>query len=302
MRFNISSFFTLAIAATAAVAQPAKRAPLSPNPPHALNKHVDLTALPPVDVSPITNAKRFARGLPPLPVKRRPHRGGPHKDGAYHQEGTRVEAVPRAEPSSTPSTNTKCNILAKAGDTTLGYISATFNDFGEYGTPQGSQAGALEVSFPEGSTSQVGFVAANAPDAINSFPYLSAAVGYMSEGDDLGSGSSNYVAITGNSGPMPAGSPPSNSTSNSYSTRTELAANSETAIWTYDPSTQNIQAVWVNTDGKSVPTTFVYFVDTETENGGGNTFLATADLGAFQGLFDCTDTCRAVTFTCVPPA
>ncbi|KAG8693586.1 hypothetical protein FRC11_002803, partial [Ceratobasidium sp. 423] len=255
MRFSISSFFTLAVAATAVVAQPAKRA-VSVNPPHRLNQHVDLTALPPAQVGPVTNAKRFAQGLPPLPIKRR---GGPHNDGAYHREGTRVAAAPRAETSSTPPTNTKCNILAKTSDgATLGYISAAFNDFGEYGTPQGSQAGALEISFPQGSTSQVSFVAASAPDAINSFPYLSAAVGYMSDGDDLGSGSSNYIAITGNSGPTDPGSPPSSSTSNSYTTRTGQPANSETSIWTYDPTTQNIQAVWVNTDGKSVPTTFVY--------------------------------------------
>ncbi|KAJ1305344.1 hypothetical protein OPQ81_000360 [Rhizoctonia solani] len=310
MRFIISSFITLAVAATAVVAHPTKRS-LSVNPPHSRNRHVDLTALPPADISPVTNAKRFAQGLPPLsPVKRRPHRGGPHQDEAYQHGGTHVASAPRAETSPSPPTNVKCNIFAKTSDgASLGYISAAFNDFGEYGTPQASQAGALEVSFKlSGDTSgasdlsQLNLLAASAPDAINSFPYLSATVGYMSDSDDLGSGSSNYVAITGNSGPSDPGSRPSSSTSNSYSTRTGQAANSETAIWTYDPATRDINAVWINTDGKSVSTTFVYFIDGETENGAGNTFLATGDFGAFQGLFGCTDTCRPVKLTCVPPA
>ncbi|CAE6508047.1 unnamed protein product [Rhizoctonia solani] len=303
MRFSISSFLTLLVAASTIAAQPTKRL-VSINPPQ--NLRVNLTALPPAEVGPITNAKRFAQGLPPLnPAKRRPHRGGPHHNGVYPQEGTRVAFAPRAEASVSPPTNVKCNILVKtSGGLALGYISPVFNDFGEYGAPQSSQAGALEVSFSSsGSASgQLDFLATNNADTINSFPYLSAAVGYMSSDDNLGPDNSNYVVITGNSGSTGSGSTPSDATGNSYATRTGTSANSETAIWTYSPATNDIRAVWTNTDRGSVTTQLVYFQDTESGDGNASTLVAAGDLSAFQKSFGCTDICPEVTFTCVPPA
>ncbi|CAE6463344.1 unnamed protein product [Rhizoctonia solani] len=300
MRFSASSFITLLAAVGAVSAQPAKRA-RSIN-PVGQNARVDLTALPPVDVTPNTNAKRFAQGLPPLnAVKRHPHRGGPHRDGGYSHKGTPVGLAPRAEASPAPATNFKCNILVQTtAGSTLGYISPVFNDYGEYGILQSSQAGALGVSFP--NTGPVDFLTTNGVDAINSFPYLSAALGFMSNGDDLGPGLTNYITITGNSGSTGSGSTPTSSTSNSYATRTGKAANSETAIWTYNPATQAIRIVWTNTDGSSVPTKLAYFIDEDTTDGDSNTLVATGDMAAFQGSFGCTDTCPEITFTCVPPA
>ncbi|CAE6435744.1 unnamed protein product [Rhizoctonia solani] len=308
MRISISSFITLAIAASGIAAQPSKRL-VSVNPPPSQNARVDLKALPPVDVTPITNAKRFSQGLPPLsPVKRKPHRGGPHRDGGYHHVGTPVEFAPRAQTSSSPAVTVKCNILVKtSGGSSLGYISPVFNDYGEYGTPQSRQTGALEVSFPNTATSgsaagPLDLLATNNADTINSFPYLSAAIGFMSDGDDLGPGNANYVVITGNSGSTGSGSTPSSSTGNSYVTRTGMSANSETTVWTYDPATQDIRVVWTNTDGSSVPTNLIYFVDTDPSDGDANTLVAAGDVAAFRGLFGCTDTCPEVTLTCVPPA
>lgn len=303
MRFNISSLVTLLVAAGFVAAQPAK--PHSVNPPSNQNARVDLTALPPVDVTPVTNAKRFAQGLPPLnPVKRHPHRGGPHRDGGYRHGGTRVEFAPRSETSSTPSANVKCNVLVKAGDSTLGYISPVFNDYGEYGTFQSEHAGSLEVSFSNSGSASgpVDFIITNNAETINSFPYLSGALGFMSDGDDLGPGNPNYLVVTGNSGSTGSGATPSSSTANSYVTRTGQSANSETAIWTYDPATQDIRVVWTNTDGGSVPTKLIYFVDTDPADDNANTLIATGDVSAFRDTFGCTDTCPEITFTCVPPA
>ncbi|KAH7338107.1 hypothetical protein B0J17DRAFT_717765 [Rhizoctonia solani] len=307
MRINISSFIALAVAASSVAAQSSKRL-VSINPPSSQNKRVDLTALPPVDITPVTNAKRFAQGLPPIsPVKRHPHRGGPHRDGGNHHRGTRVTFAPRAETSSSPTVNVKCNILVKSSDdSTLGYISPVFNDDGEYGTPQSSQTGALEVSFSNTTTSgsiigPLDLLVTNNADTINSFPYLSAAMGFMSDGDDLGPGNANYVVITGNSASTGSGATPSNSTDNSYVTRTGMSANSETAIWTYNPATQDIRGLWTNTDGSSVPIKLVYYMETDNTGGDGNTLIATGDVAAFREPFGCTDTCPEITFTCVPP-
>ncbi|CAE6399567.1 unnamed protein product [Rhizoctonia solani] len=306
MHCSILSFVTLLVVASTAAAQPTKRL-ISINPPQ--NLRVNLTALPPVEVAPKTNAKRFAQGLPPLsPVKRHPHRGGPHRDGGNPHKGTRVAFAPRAEVSAAARTKVKCNILVKpTSGSTLGYISPIFNDFGEYGPLQTSQAGALEIAFSNTASSGLvygpaDFLTTNNVDTINSFPYLSAALGFMSDGDDLGPGNANYLVITGNSGSTGSGSTPSKSTGNSYVTRTGQSANSETAIWTYDPTTQDIRVVWANTNGGSAPTKLVYIHDTETAGDDGNTLAAAGDLDAFRSSLSCTDTCPEVTFTCVPPA
>ncbi|EUC60501.1 hypothetical protein RSOL_348590 [Rhizoctonia solani AG-3 Rhs1AP] len=321
MRCGVLSFVSLLVIASTVAAQPTKRL-VSINPPQ--NLRINLTALPPVEVTPITNAKRFAQGLPPLsPVKRHPHRRGPHHDGGYPRKGTRVAFIPRAEAS--PSVPTKhCNILVKpTNGSILGYISPVFNDFGEYGTPQTSQAGALEITFSYTASSgsvygPADFLTTNNVNATNSFPYLSAALGFMSDGDNLGPGNVNYLVITGNSGSTGSGSTPSNSTGNSYVTRTGQSANSTTAIWTYDPTNQDIRVMWTNSDGGLVPTKLVYVQDTEIADGDGNTLVAAGDLDAFRSSLGCTDTCPEVvsastfrstsmtqgcqTFTCVPPA
>ncbi|KAL5633958.1 hypothetical protein ACGC1H_005970 [Rhizoctonia solani] len=178
MHCSILSFVTLLVVASTAAAQPTKRL-ISINPPQ--NLRVNLTALPPVEVAPKTNAKRFAQGLPPLsPVKRHPHRGGPHRDGGNPHKGTRVAFAPRAEVSAAARTKVKCNILVKpTSGSTLGYISPIFNDFGEYGPLQTSQAGALEIAFSNTASSGLvygpaDFLTTNNVDTINSFPYLSA--------------------------------------------------------------------------------------------------------------------------------
>ncbi|KAJ7087498.1 hypothetical protein C8R44DRAFT_893200 [Mycena epipterygia] len=217
---------------------------------------------------PLTNAKRLAMGLPPLNPRRR---------GAV---------APRQSPL--PPASTKCNILATETDGTFaGYVSPAWNSFGEYGALQDAQDGALEVSFsysPD-SPGQLSFTATNGPDA--TYPFIGAIKGISSSSSDLGPGSANYAYLGGTS-QTPAGSPPS-AGDNAFDAATHLTEDIESAIWSYDSSTQAITAQWINTDS-SAPSTHI--VHTQ------GVLALTGDVNAFTSTFGPTD---EVIFFCVPP-
>ncbi|KAG9108579.1 hypothetical protein FRC07_008429 [Ceratobasidium sp. 392] len=288
MRFALASFVAVATAALA-FAQPHTRQLKSIN-PDIVPAPVDWANLPPAaPVEAGTNAKRFAKGLPPLAPRtrrRHPQRGAPHR------LGTRVQAAPRAQTSPTPPENQKCNILVKTGDATLGYITPSFNTFGEYGTFQPGPAGALEISFsysPD-SPSQLDFLATNGPSS--TYPYMGAVMGYASDSDNFSQGSYNYAYVAGTQ-QTPSGSPPVVGDS-SFGTATGIPGDYESAIWTYDPATQAISAQWINTDGSAPGTHLLY------ANDGNDAILLTGDPATLNETFG-TDY-PEVTFACVPVA
>lgn len=72
-----------------------------------------------------------------------------------------------------------CNILIKDASTlkTLGYMAPIVNTFGEYGIIQGSQAGAMTITFSTTSSSTTGLslkVSNDPSDASAGFPYIGA--------------------------------------------------------------------------------------------------------------------------------
>ncbi|KAJ7664996.1 hypothetical protein B0H17DRAFT_951618 [Mycena rosella] len=171
-----------------------------------------------------------------------------------------------------------CNILAKGTDgTDYGYISPVWNGFGEYGTFQSAQAGALELSFSHSpnTPSQIGFTATNSPSV--AFPFFGAIVGFASASNDFGAGSYNYAYLGGTT-QTAVGSTPSPG-GNSFSAATGIPESFESAVWTYNPATQAITAQWINTDGSAPATHIVYANDSN------QVLTLTGDVSAFQGTF-----------------
>jgi hypothetical protein len=75
------------------------------------------------------------------------------------------------------ATSQRCNILVKKlNNESLGYVSPTWDQFGQYGALQQSNDEALLVTFSYSPASlrQIDFMAINAPSA--KFPYLGAGV------------------------------------------------------------------------------------------------------------------------------
>lgn len=262
MRFGISSLVTLAVIARSA-AEPTR----SINPPLSVVRDVDLANLPPAP-EPATNGERFAQGLPPMKPRSRKHRTGSHRDVVHPEQGTRVASAPRSETSPSPPVQKRCKLAVKAyrNSSVYGYVGSTLNDFGEYGL-QDTQDAALVVSFTysSGSSSLLDFRAENGPT--KAYPYVGGAVSYSSSDNNIARGSPNYAYIVGTmqtlTGPAKAGE-------NTFSTATGIPADYESAIWTYDPDTNDIDVQWINSDG-SAPATGVLYADD-----GNDAFLITA--------------------------
>lgn len=173
-----------------------------------------------------------------------------------------------------PRIHHKCNILVKnaADGSTRGYLSRTRADFG-YGVFQESQEGSLEVSFDTSSDdlspSELDFFAENALDP--SAPYIGANWLYGEGGWDLNTETGSLASIEDNGTPTLPGSSP---TSSGW----------ESAIWKYNPVTQDITVQWINSDGSSPPSHLVY-----------------SSLWEVVGITGNASRYESITFTCVPP-
>ncbi|KAG8919366.1 hypothetical protein FRC01_001319, partial [Tulasnella sp. 417] len=193
----------------------------------------------------MTNAQRFSMNLPPLKPKLR--------------RGTRALSARQSNTSPRPRTTQRCNILVTNADNgnTLGYINPVWSIFGEYGLLQSTQAGALEVSFsyPQDDLSP-------AQLDITAFGSLtwSPAMSPFPDGTSLnmGPGSFNYAFIDSTT-QIPAGSTPQAGDNNSFTAATGAPSPAESAIWMYDPVTQEITVQWVNPDGSTPPSYIIYY-------------------------------------------
>jgi len=280
MRFALNLFAALAAVATTALAQPTRRL-ISLNPSFGRG----VSDVP--NTGPITNAKRFAMHLPPITPKalrRRLHE--------VPRAPTRVQAAPRSESSPLPPSTTKCNILAKTVDgSTIGFLSAAFNRFGEYGSFQGSQDGALVASFsntPGASSSQMDMYVENSPSS--TYPFLGAIDGFSATDNDLGQGSYNYAYIGGTAQTAPGS--PAMPDQNTYYMATGYDGDYESAIWSYDAGSQAITAQWINTDG-SAPSTHILYANDVNQ-----ALVLTGDPDALRSAVAVAY--PEVTFTCVP--
>jgi hypothetical protein len=163
----------------------------------------------------------------------------------------------------------------------LGYVSDTYNSFGE-ATTTSNPADRLLVTFNT-SSSPFAITALNGPSV--SFPYLGAIVGFSSTSDDLGAGSFNYLYL-GGTVLTPSGSPPV-SGGNTFSDATGIPENIESSIWSVSVG-NTLNAQWINTDLSS-PTTDPFYTE--------DTLGFTGDFTAFQAEFG---PATPVSFTFVP--
>ncbi|KAG8743824.1 hypothetical protein FRC10_011372 [Ceratobasidium sp. 414] len=295
MRFTFTSLAALATAALA-LAQSGIHAGPSINPD--LNVTRDFPgwdAVPaPSPAKTATNARRLTADLP-SPNSRvqrpRPRRVVPHRFVMGMVAGTRVRGAPQAVIAPPPRITQKCNIFVESDSEYYGYISPTFNRFGEYGVFQPSQNGSLEVSitYRPDAPGKIEFLATNGPVA--SYPYVGGITGFSSKGGNIGRGSPNY-AYLGGTAQTPPGSPPV-SADNSFSIVTSIPQDYESTIWGFNPDTMAITVQWINTD-KSAPATFVVYA-----NDNNQALVITGDVDEFQYIFDVPY--PEVMLTCVPP-
>jgi len=244
-RFISATAILTLVAAIPTAVQPASgSAPALPVPRAALSNDL---------VTPKTNAEAFARGLPPLALKRRNKAHRPRQTGS----------APVDHPGFIQVTDASGNIL---GD--LGQLSAGSSALGVSSTSV-----PFSVTFdaaPIGVTSEIDITADTS--FYSTYPVVGAvyAPGY---GDNvLAPGSTTYAYLRPSTH-TDAGSPPQN-VDNSYSS----AKASESAIFTYDASTNAITAQWINPDAATgvphaVTAHFVIQVD--------NTIVVVGDVAKF---------------------
>ncbi|KAF8634093.1 hypothetical protein AX15_001094 [Amanita polypyramis BW_CC] len=187
----------------------------------------------------LTNGMRLAKGYPPKP---------PHRRTVIHNLRSTQNATIEGYLEVIDSENRQ----------TLGHISKEYNKFGEYGMLTNNSTEYLLVSLNmnmvwtgDGSWNAI-ISTINGPLA--AYPFFGAITGFNSTSDDLKEGHYNYAVFGGtvsrlaSSHPMQGG--------NSFAHLTGIHNSIETAIFSYNPSTSEIQCRWVNGDG-SEPTTFI---------------------------------------------
>jgi len=212
-----------------------------------------------VERAPVTNAERFARGLPPNPPKRK-HRG--------HHGPSRTHTC---SPSPLPPVTYHGVIQVFSGDVSLGYVAEDPNYWTPLLTPDILSAWAVSFSLPSGATSGSTLDLAIA----GTYPLLGVVVGRDSTSSDFAPGSFNYGYVAKITNPTPPNSVPL-SGPGFFVDSTGLDKQSETAIWSVDLLTGALSVQWVNTDSTK-PSTIVFIQSNHVYVGG--------DPAAFQSRF-----------------
>ncbi|KAJ6532488.1 hypothetical protein B0H19DRAFT_450024 [Mycena capillaripes] len=118
---------------------------------------------------------------------------------------------------------------------------------------------ALDVQFTDCGTGPFNLLLGNAVGT--TLPYLGLAVSGVDQSSYMAPGSINFLELVG-SDVTPLGSGPDFVTNSEidfeaefdrFPGTTPVTYPSETQVWSYDPSTQFLTAIWVNSDGSSYP-------------------------------------------------
>jgi len=207
-----------------------------------------------------TNAKRLARGLGPLPPVRR-------------LKGSGTDTAKRTQNSQTVQKRGKIRVTDPNEKTTLGYLTLTDTaDRYVLGSVEEDADPFSATVFKRGITTEVNWLDPKPGQ------YLA---GVLPPGEDLGTSNPN-IAIVGFSDPTPQGASPQSGG------KVSIAGYSyESAIWSFDPSCNGINATWVNSDWTTVPLTIFWGSSEET-------FYLTGDPTDFK---DNTPDATLVTFS-----
>jgi hypothetical protein len=177
-----------------------------------------------------TNAKRFARGLPPLPPVRR-------------ASGT--ETARRATTSDTQTFKGKIKVSSVLDHHTIGFLQLSANEDRYIVGSASTEHQFSATFFKQGVTASVNFFDNDAPA---SHPFLA---GLISPGLELLVSNTNFAVV----GDAPVQTSPG-STPQSGGSVSIPGSQYETAIWNYSPSPPTLTASWVNHDG-SKPIIFI---------------------------------------------
>ncbi|KAF7797265.1 hypothetical protein EIP86_008460 [Pleurotus ostreatoroseus] len=218
-----------------------------------------------------TNAKRMARGLPPnKPRFRRHDRIRPRASPAAQANAvcTRNGVIRVSSPANAPSDGNGPR------PTLDGYLSSTANDFGEYRyTTQRDNALRVTINTCDGTPFNI-----LASNGLRDFPFVGAVKGYSSDSPNLADGSFNYVYIGGVTQTAPLAPP--QDIPNAFTAASEVAEDSESAIWRFQSGSDTVlEAQWVNTDS-STPQDSLVYVPSE------DVFILTGDVGRFEETFE----------------
>ncbi|KAH7339075.1 hypothetical protein B0J17DRAFT_717496 [Rhizoctonia solani] len=180
-----------------------------------------------------------------------------------------------------------CKPRVYQGTKPLGYLSATRNSYGEYGTLQDSSSGALSVVFSasRSNSKQLGLRVVGANADVSMFGGI---IGFTTANDNLATGSHHYAYI-GLTPQTPAGSIPIKGT-NSFDQVQNFERKVQSAIWSFDLSTKQLTPQWVNTN-KATPRNYLLHVADE------NALIFTADKAEFKKVLNVTFS--EVTLNCV---
>ncbi|EIN08591.1 hypothetical protein PUNSTDRAFT_144115 [Punctularia strigosozonata HHB-11173 SS5] len=235
---------------------------VSLNPPKSA-----LRPLPPRLPLPHTNAERLARGLP-LKKPRRASRTS---------RASRVQTAKRQTTSATPVRyHGALRVIDLDNDgSSLGYVSSTTNDFGEYSVVDDIDD-ALDVTFTTADPTTPFDLSID-----GTYPFLGATVSYNSDDNDLSTGSANFAYLTGVEEVAPGS--PAVDVANSFSDASGDEESSESAIWTYDTDSALLAAQWINTNDAEIqvdqpPTVLAYSTDEDA-------IVLTGDLDSFISTY-----------------
>ncbi|KAG8953462.1 hypothetical protein FRC04_002304 [Tulasnella sp. 424] len=231
-----------------------------------------------------TNAQRLAMNLPPLKPKRLT---------AILKARTGI-VIPYLLPRKHlyDKFNRICNILVSDHDgMKLGYISPVLDNLGYYTIFQSQKTEAMEVTFSYSSDdrmpSELGLLVVNAPNS--AYPYLGIATTSNIAPNLVSEDPVRYVNLVATSKTLAGSTAKSDLTSPAE----DGEAETETAVWSYDPTTQELTPEWISIpDDSAYPAYILYCQSSNT--------LGTAQIAARWDPKP-SGACGPVTFTCVDP-
>ncbi|KAF8895880.1 hypothetical protein CPB84DRAFT_1245091 [Gymnopilus junonius] len=218
--------------------------PLNPTPSQMRTHKVSHKheAVPQLALRGMTNAKRFAAGLPPLPPHRKPL-------------GQRTKTARSASASTVPGTPSNIEILDSASKASLGFLSSRYNSFGEASLATDTDPNNRMVIITPPNGGPVDVQTVNGPNAL--YPFLGGIKDVTSPNNMIGPTSSDFGYLGGTLQTFPGSSPVL--AGNTFTAATGLPVPIESAIWYHDTVTGALTAQWVNPDG-TLPTTYLGYI------------------------------------------
>ncbi|CAE6512085.1 unnamed protein product [Rhizoctonia solani] len=179
----------------------------------------------------------------------------------------------------TPSNSqTTCKLRVYQGKTPLGYLSATRNSHGEYGTLQDSPSEAVSVTF-SASRSNSKELSLRVVGAGADMPMFGGIIGFTTSNDNLAAGTHHY-AYVGLTPQTPSG----------FDKIQNFERKVQSAIWSFDLTTKRLAPQWINTN-KAMPKNYLLHVADE------KALVFTADKAEFGKVLNVTFS--EVTLNCV---